>query len=317
MNTAFRIIIIDDEFDMRDSLKELLIRENYTVDLASSGEEAINQFKKNKYDLVLSDIIMQQVDGYKLLKTIKRDNPDLPVLLITGYSSIQGAIDAIKLGADDYFTKPFDVQKIKKVIKRIRDNKVVNEKKKKLNNRILSNKFPKIIGQSKAIESLLEEIEIVAKSGVSVLIIGESGTGKELVAKAIHNSSSRSLKPFVPINCAAVPKDLLESEFFGHEKGSFSGAIKRKLGLFENAHKGTLFLDELGEMDILLQPKLLRAIESQEIRRIGGVDEIKIDVRIISSTNKILLDEIDKDNFRRDLYYRLATYKIHIPPLRD
>lgn len=316
MKKNFIILIVDDEFDMRESMKELLIRDDYQVDLAPDGKTAIEKFQNREYDLVLSDIIMQEMDGIELLKNLKKINPEIPFILITGYSSIQGAIDAIKLGADDYFIKPFEIKKIKKVIKRIYDNKILTEKNIILRQEMLNKEFPKIIGKSKAIKKVLDDIKIVAESDVSVMITGESGTGKELVARAIHETSFRKKEQLIPVNCAAIPNDLLESEFFGHEKGSFSGAFKRKCGLLETADKGTLFLDEIGEMALLLQPKLLRAVETKEIRRIGGSEEIKVDIRIISSTNRDLKEEIENGNFRKDIYYRLATYTIDVPPLR-
>ena len=317
MTKNFTILIVDDEYDMRESMRELLSREGYQVDLAENGKTALEKFRKKAYDLVLSDIIMQEMDGIKILKQCKTLKPETPFILITGYSSIQGAIDAIKLGADDYFIKPFEINKIRKVIKIIYDNKILAKKNQIFLQEMQNKQSRKMIGNSKAIKKVLEDIQVVADSDVSVMITGESGTGKELVAQAIHETSNRKNKDIIPVNCAAIPRDLLESEFFGHEKGSFSGAFKRKFGLLETAHEGTLFLDEIGEMDLSLQPKLLRAVETKEIRRIGGSEEIKVNIRLISSTNIDLKSVVEKGNFRKDLYYRLATYTIDVPPLRD
>ena len=316
MHRNFRILIVDDEKDMRDSLRDLLTRDEYQVDVSSNGDEALRLYKNKTYDLVISDIIMPEMDGIALLKKLKDFDQEASVILITGYSSIQGAISAIKLGAEDYFTKPFKAIEIKKVIRRIYDNKYLSKRTEQLTQGILRSEFSEIIGNSKVIRDLKEEINTVADSEVSVLVTGESGTGKELVARAIHQASSRKDRPFVPINCAAVPNDLLESEFFGHEKGAFSGALKRKYGIFEVADTGTLFLDEIGEMPLHLQSKLLRTVETKKIRRIGGTDEIDIDIRILCSTNRDLKQEIKKGNFREDLYFRLATFNIHIAPLK-
>lgn len=317
MKKYFSILIVDDEQDLRESLKELFIREGYQVDLAENGIEALELFQAKTYDLVLSDIIMQGMSGNEVLEQCKSLKPEVPFILITGYSSIQGAIDAIKLGADDYFVKPFEIDKVRAVIKRIYDNNILTKKNNIRIEEMHNKDFPTIIGKSDLIKKVLEDIRIVADSDVSVMISGESGTGKELVARAIHELSSRQNKDIIPVNCAAIPQDLLESEFFGHEKGSFSGAFKRKLGLLEIAHHGTLFLDEIGEMSLSLQPKLLRAVETKQIRRIGGSEEIKVNTRIISSTNVDLKKEVEAGNFRKDLYYRLAPYTIEIPPLRE
>ncbi|MBN1326484.1 MAG: sigma-54-dependent Fis family transcriptional regulator [Candidatus Cloacimonetes bacterium] len=313
----FRILIVDDEPDMRESLRDLLSRDGYHIEEASDGEEALDLYRQNSFDIVISDIIMQNMDGIELLKQLKKVDPEAVVILITGYSSIQGAISAIKMGAEDYFTKPFKAIEIKKIIQRIYDNKYLSIRNEQLMQEIMRKEFPEIIGESQAVKKMLSEIRTVADSDVSVLVTGESGTGKELAARAIHQSSPRKNKPFVPINCAAVPNDLLESEFFGHEKGAFSGAINRKYGIFEVADTGTLFLDEIGEMPFSLQAKLLRTVETKLLRRIGGTDEISVDIRIVCSTNRDLKKEIEDGKFREDLYFRLSTYNIHIDPLRN
>ncbi len=317
MSNIFRILIVDDEIDMRESLQELLTREGYFIDEVANGKNALEKYSKNKYDLVISDIIMPEMDGIELLKNLKDIDPEVIVILITGYSSIQGAINAIKLGAEDYFTKPFKAVEIKKVIRRIYENKNLTQRNELLTQQIMRSDFPEIIGKSRVIRNLKKDINTVADSNVTVLITGESGTGKELVARALHQTSLRKNTPFVPINCAAVPNDLLESEFFGHEKGAFSGALKRKYGIFEVAENGTLFLDEIGEMPYALQAKLLRTVETKKIRRIGGTEQIYIDLRLICSTNRDLKEEIKEKRFREDLYFRLSTYIIFIAPLRD
>jgi len=313
----FKILVVDDEIDMRESLRELLSREGYFVDDAENGVIALEKHTEESYDLIISDIIMPDMDGIALMKKIKETDSKAVMILITGYSSIQGAIEAIKLGAEDYFTKPFNAAEIKKTIERIYRNKSLITENAMLKQELLRKEFPRIIGKSAAINEVLSDIKIVAESDVSILVTGESGVGKELVAQAIHNSSFRKNEPFIPVNCAAVPKDLLESEFFGHEKGAFSGAINRKFGIFEIASKGTLFLDEIGEMPLELQAKLLRTVETKLIRRIGGNEFINVDIRIICSTNRNLKHEISEKNFREDLYFRLATFTIDIPPLRD
>ncbi len=317
MHRNFNILIVDDEKDMRDSLKDLLELDGYSVDTSDSGFSALEMYKHSPYDIVLSDIMMPKMDGIELLRKLKDIDPNVSVILITGYSSIQGAIEAIKLGAEDYFTKPFKAIEIRKTIERIYNTKYLSEQNEKLKQGILRTDFPNIIGDSDAIHDIFNDIKTVAQSDVSVLITGESGSGKELVANAIHQYSDRNSEPFIPINCAAVPKDLLESEFFGHEKGSFSGAVKRKYGIFEIANKGTLFLDEIGEMPIDLQAKLLRTVETKVIRRIGSTEMTPINIRIVCSTNRDLKEEITKGNFREDLFFRLATFQITVPPLRQ
>lgn len=317
MNKNFSILVVDDEKDMRESLKDLLELDGYKVVESETAAEAISLYKYSPFDLVLSDIIMPKMDGIELLRKLKEIDQNASVILITGYSSIEGAIEAIKLGAEDYFTKPFKAIEIRKTIDRLYSAKYLSEQNEKLKQGILRTDFPEIIGNSSAINSVFDDINTVAKSDVSVLIYAESGAGKELVANAIHKSSDRCNEPFIPINCAAVPKDLLESEFFGHEKGAFSGAVKRKYGIFEIANKGTLFLDEIGEMPIDLQAKLLRTVETKVIRRIGSTDLTPIDIRIVCSTNRNLKNEIKLGNFREDLYFRLATFQITVPPLRE
>lgn len=317
MKTDFKILVVDDEESMRDALKQLLKREGYNVDVAANAAEAIKKFKKENHDLVVSDIMMPEIDGIELLKRLKKISQDVIVILITGYASIDSAVQAIKIGAEDYFTKPFKNVEILKVVDRIYKNQSLSRQNELLKQEILRQDIPEIVGQSTKIKKIISDIKMVADSDIPVFISGESGTGKELVARAVHDLSDRKNEPFVPINCAAVPDDLLESEFFGHEKGAFSGAINRKYGLFEVADNGTLFLDEIGEMPQSLQAKLLRTVETMQLRRIGGTAQISVNLRIVCSTNRDIQKEIEEGRFRSDLYYRLSTFCIHLPPLRE
>ena len=317
MKGRFSVLVVDDETDMREVLSDLLESKGYSVKVAKNGVEALRIYRSENVDCVLSDIDMPEMNGMDLLRNIMLEDSDASIIMMTGYSSIEGAVDAIKLGAKDYFTKPFNITEIENVVGNIYNKKQLVEQNQKFRQEILRNKHGDIIGNSIQINELLNEIQRLANSDISVLVTGESGTGKELVSKAIHTNSARSNEPFIPINCAAIPAELLESELFGYEKGAFSGANKTKFGLFEIANKGTLFLDEIGEMPLLLQSKLLRVVEDMKIRRIGGTKEIEIDIRIVCSTNKDLKKEIELQKFRNDLYFRLAAYTIQTPPLRD
>lgn len=317
MKKDFKILVVDDEETLREALSALLNGEGYSVDVAENASEAIIKFNSENYDLVVSDITMPEVDGIELLKQLKKISPDVIVILVTGYASIDNVIQALKIGAEDYFTKPLKDVEILKVVERIYKNKNLLQQNEKFKQEILRQDIPEIVGKSKQINKIISEIKMVADSDVPVFITGESGTGKELVSRAVHNLGIRKNEPFVPINCAAVPNDLLESEFFGYEKGAFSGALSRKYGLFEVADNGTLFLDEIGEMPMLLQAKLLRTIETMELRRIGGTEQISVNLRIVCSTNRDIQKEIEEGKFRSDLYYRLSTFCIHIPPLRE
>ncbi|MEW5694104.1 MAG: sigma-54 dependent transcriptional regulator [Candidatus Hydrogenedentota bacterium] len=317
MKSNFNILIVDDEIAIREYFKLLFKKEGYNVQQACDGKEALRIFEAIRHDLVFTDISMPGMSGMELLKKIKIISPNTNVILVTGFSSIESAVEAMKLGADDYLTKPLNRVEVLKLVERIYKTKNLHERTEQLKQVILRYERPEIIGSSNTIKKVLEEIRTVAASNVAVLITGESGTGKELVSRAIHDLSNRRNEPFIPINCAAVPKELLESEFFGYEKGAFSGALSRKYGLFEIANKGTLFLDEIAEMPPELQSKILRAIETKMIRRVGGTEEIEIDIRVISATNRDIEQEINKKRFKEDLYYRLATFIIHIPPIRE
>lgn len=313
----FKILIVDDEKSMRDILKNLLETENYIIDVTSNASEAIHRYNKNKHDLIISDIMMPDIDGIELLKRFKKINKDVKVILITGHASIDNAIQAVKLGAEDFFIKPFENIEILKVVNRIYKNLSLSLQTEILKQELHRRDIPELVGQNPMMKKLISDIKLVANSDIPVFVTGESGTGKELVARAIHNLSSRAKEPFVPINCAAVPNDLLESEFFGHEKGAFSGAVERKFGLFETADKGTLFLDEIGEMPLTMQAKLLRTVETMQLRRIGGTSQITVDIRILCCTNRDIKQEISDGKFRRDLYYRLSSFEIKLPHLRE
>jgi two-component system response regulator PilR (NtrC family) len=303
---------------MRDFLSIMLHREGYVVDAANDGSQAVKHLKDHNYDLVISDIQMPQLDGLKLLKHVKERNPETVVIMITAFSSTEEAVEAMKQGAYDYITKPFKNEEIRLVIKNALERKLLRQEnielKKALEKRY---SFSGLIGKSKPMQEVFNLIEKVATSKAIVLVTGESGTGKELVARAVHYQSDRKGKAFMPINCGAIPENLLESELFGHEKGSFTGASQQKAGLFEVADGGTLFLDEIAELPPMMQVKLLRVLQEQEIRRVGGNQNIKVDVRLIAATNKDLEKEVAENRFREDLFYRLNVIPLHLPALRE
>lgn len=312
-----RILVVDDEPGMREFLEIMLQKEGYDVETASDGSEAVDLIKQNEYDLAVVDIQMPVLNGIGVLKEIKSFGIDTTVIMITAFASHETAIEAMKLGAYDYITKPFKIDEIKLTIKKAIDKRDLEKENVRLKQE-LGNKygFSNIIGRSNAIREVFELINRISKLKVNVLLIGESGTGKELVAKALHYNSQRNNGPFVPVNCGAIPENLLESELFGYTKGAFTGANFDKKGLFEEANGGTILLDEIGDMPLHLQVKLLRVIESREIRKLGSSQSTPIDVRIISATNKILEDEVARKAFREDLFYRLNVIKIQLPPLR-
>jgi len=317
MKSEFKILVVDDEKEILVMLEDLLSMEGYKVELACDAQEALQKYKKEEINVVISDIIMPEMSGLELLKRLKEINKDADVIMITGSTSIENAVEALKNGAEDYFTKPLSNIQILKVVERLYQNKKLEQRNEILKQELLRQEFTEMIGNTPKMRKIFSDINMVADTDIPVFISGESGTGKELVARAIHNLSSRKNEPFVPINCAAIPADLLESEFFGHEKGAFSGATSRKYGLFEAAHTGTLLLDEIAEMPLGLQAKILRAVETMQIRRIGGTKQFSIDVRIVCSTNKDIKKEVEEGRFRSDLYYRLSTFTIFIPPLRE
>jgi two-component system response regulator PilR (NtrC family) len=313
-----QILIVDDEQSMLDFLTLMLQKEGYDIITANDGAKAKEFIKKEKLDLIISDIKMPDIDGIELLRFIKEINPDATVILITAYASTKTAIQALKLGAYDYISKPFDIDELKIIIEKALEKKRLTEEVSYLKRELAEkHSFANIIGKSKKMKELFQTIEKVACSNATVLIAGESGTGKELVAQAIHYNSPRQNKRFVSINCGALPPDLLESELFGYMKGAFTGAVRNKEGLFEVAHDGTILLDEISEMSPQMQVKLLRVLQERNIRRLGGTEEIRVDVRVIASTNRDLQKHVLSGAFREDLFYRINVIQIKIPPLRE
>ncbi len=308
------ILVVDDELSMREFLGILLKKEGYEVNTAADASSAIDLIQNQNFDLVISDIKMPGLGGLSLLEKIKEMNNSTPVIMITAYASPENAVIAMKNGAFDYITKPFKVDEIIKIIK-----SAISASPTTSVDPIppTTDSFEGIIGNSQEMLKIYNLISRIAPTPASILIYGESGTGKELVAQAIHNRSRVQDKPFVPITCSAIPESLLESELFGHVKGAFTGAISNKLGLFELANGGSVFLDEIGELTPLIQTKLLRVLQERELKRVGGTDTIKVNVRIIAATNKNLEDEIIAGRFREDLFYRLAVVPIRVPPLRE
>lgn len=312
------VLVVDDEKGQREILRAILETEGYEVGTASGGEEALTAIQKVGFDLVITDLKMPGMDGHGVLKRIIKERPNTSVVMVTAHGSIDSAVEAIRLGAFDYLTKPLDRDRLLSVAKKAVDKaRLLNE------NMLLREQLEKqfrpegIIGSDSKMREVFRMIKKVSGSSATVLIYGESGTGKELVAKALHYTSPRSSRPFMAINCAAIPETLLETELFGYEKGAFTGAYARNAGLFESADGGTIFLDEIGDMDLALQAKLLRVLQEREIRRVGGSNSIKVDVRIIAATNKDLDAEIRQGRFRQDLFYRLNVISFKIPPLRD
>ena len=313
-----RILVADDEQSMREFLDIMLEKEGYKVSLASNGEEVVKSIDNDLFDLVLLDIRMPKLDGISALKKIKAIAPETVVIMITAYASADTAIKAMKEGAYDYITKPFKVDEIKLIIKNALEKKNL-QKENILLKQVVRDRFHfgNIIGQSSKMVSLYDLLEKVSPTKTNILITGESGTGKELVAKAIHYNSPRKEKPFVTLNCGAIPETLIESELFGHMKGAFTDAIATKKGLFEVADEGTLFLDEISELPLLMQVKLLRVLQDREFKRVGGTEDIRVDVRIISATNKDLEEAVKEKRFREDLFYRLNVIQIRLPSLRE
>ena len=312
------ILVVEDEKGQREILTAILTRESYRIVDVPGGREALERLKEEEFDLVLTDLKMRGMTGMELLENILTENPNQCIVIMTAHGTIDSAVDAMRKGAFDYLEKPLDRQDLILTLERaferimlLRENRVLHKKLEE------SQGIQSIIGDHPKIKEVFRIVNKIAPTGSTVLIYGESGTGKELVARAIHDKSLRKEKPFFAINCAALPETLMESELFGHEKGSFTGAGNREIGLFESADKGTIFLDEIGEMSVAMQAKLLRAIQEKEIRRVGGKANIPIDVRLISATNRDLEMEIKKGNFRDDLYYRLNVIRLNLPPLRE
>ncbi|HUN66563.1 MAG TPA: sigma-54 dependent transcriptional regulator [Bacteroidota bacterium] len=315
MAQRYRILIADDEQGVVALLKEELVSENdYEVDLAADGAEAINLIQKNLYDVVVLDMKMPRVGGEEVLAYIQEHSPSSQVIILSQYADLKMAVETTKLGAYEVLSKPFDIDQMEQTISR-----AINRRKLDIDNVLLKRVVPQaeIIGESKAIQQLKETIAKIADTDSMVLILGPSGTGKELVANLMHKNSSRKDRPFVPVNCSSIPDTLLESELFGHEKGAFTNAYAAKPGLVEVANGGTLFLDEVGDISPIIQPKLLRFLETGDFRRVGGTNELKANVRVLSATNKNLQEEARAGRFREDLLYRLNVITVRIPPLRE
>jgi len=313
-----KILVVDDEKSLRDFLGIILKKEGYAVTTAGDGEEAGRLLRKEMFDLVLTDVKMPKVGGLEVLKMVKETSPDTIVLMITAFASTETAIEAMKEGAYDYLSKPFQIEEVKLIIRNALEKKRLRAENQLLKKKVRgASTLEDIIGRSAPMQNVLGVVKKVADTQSNVLILGESGTGKELIAQAIHSGSQRKDNPFVAVNCSALPEPLLESELFGHMKGSFTGAHQNKPGLFEVAHGGTIFLDEIGDTPPGIQAKLLRVLEEKEFRRIGGTQNIKVDVRIIAATNKDLEKAVAEGAFREDLYYRLDVIPIQLPPLRD
>lgn len=309
------VLIVDDEEGIRESLSGILEDEGYDILTASSGEDALTITKEHMPDIVFLDVWLPEMDGLETLPRLKEIDANIPVIMISGHGNIEIAVRATRLGAYDFLEKPLSLEKVIITAKRALERKVLEEENRSLKENII--KKCRLIGDSEKILALRQQIEMAAQSNSRVLILGESGTGKELVARLLHEKSHRASGPFVEVNCAAIPQELIESELFGHEKGAFTGATERKSGKFELADRGTLFLDEIGDMTLQTQAKVLRAIETQAFQKVGGSKNIKVDVRIIAATNKNLVEEVKNGNFREDLYFRLNVIPIIVPPLKE
>ncbi len=309
------VLIIDDERAIRKTLSEILSYEGYKIDEASDGEEGLKLFSSKTYDVVLCDIKMPKMDGLEFLEKAKDINADVPIIIISGHGNIDTAVEAVKKGAFDYVSKPPDLNRLLITLRNALDKQQLVSETKTLKRRV--SKVQEMIGESAAIKKIKETVEKVAPTDARVLITGENGVGKELVARWLHEKSNRNAGPIVEVNCAAIPGELIESELFGHEKGSFTSAIKQRIGKFEAANGGTLFLDEIGDMSATAQAKVLRALQEGKITRVGAEKDINVDVRVVAATNKDLLKEVEAKNFRLDLYHRLGVIIIHVPSLNE
>jgi two-component system nitrogen regulation response regulator NtrX len=310
-----KILVIDDERAIRNTLKEVLEYEKHEVDLAEDGPSGLELYNSNSYDIVLCDIKMAKMDGIEVLQKISEISPDVPVIMISGHGNIDTAVESIKKGAYDFLEKPLDLNRLLITIRNATDKSSLISQTQVLKNKV--SKMYEIVGESDAIKKVREIIDKVAPTEARVLITGDNGTGKELVAHQIHEKSSRIKGAFVEVNCAAIPSELIESELFGHEKGSFTSAIKQRIGKFEQANGGTLFLDEIGDMSLSAQAKVLRALQENKITRVGSDKDIHVNVRIVTATNKNIKEEIENRNFREDLYHRLSVIIIHVPTLNE
>jgi two-component system response regulator PilR (NtrC family) len=315
---ASSILVVDDELSMRELLEYMLTKEGYHVTCAKSGREAIDLLEKNHFDLMLCDIRLGDITGLDVLRAAKKNDSDIVSIMISAYASTESAVEAMNEGAYDYVPKPFNTDELMDTIAKALDLRTIEHEKKILDDELKKNlHFGLIVGNSPAMVHIYKLIQQVAKTKTNVLITGESGTGKELIAWAIHQESERGEQPFQIINCGGIPETLMESELFGHKKGAFTGATQDKKGLFENAHKGTVFLDEIGELSLPIQVKLLRAVQDKMFKPVGGNQDIAVDIRIIAATNKNLEKEVINGNFREDLFYRLNVIEIKVPPLRE
>jgi nitrogen regulation protein NR(I) len=311
-----QVLIVDDEPNLRKILSAQLVRDGYDVMTAEDGEQGLQLLRENHIDLVITDLKMPKVDGMTLLRETLRENPNLPIVMITAHGTVETAVEALKTGAFDYLTKPFDKDEVRQIVGKALKTKQLADEEATRQEAATGARFG-IIGQSPGILDVYSILERVADTPTTVLITGESGTGKELVARALHENSSRKDKPFIKVNCAAIPKELIESELFGYERGAFTGAVTSKPGRFELANGGTLFLDEIGEIPVEMQVKLLRALQESEFERVGGIKTIRVDVRLVAATNRDLKKLIASGSFREDLFYRLNVVPIHLPALRE
>lgn len=309
------ILIIDDEKAIRKTLSEILSFEGYNISEAADGEEGLKVFKEKAYDVVLCDIKMPKLDGIEFLQKAGETNPDIPIIMISGHGNIETAVEAVKKGAYDYISKPPDLNRLLITIRNAMDKSTLVTETKVLKRKVT--RVQEMIGESSGIQKIKDTIDKVAPTDARILITGENGVGKELVARWIHEKSNRVTGPLVEVNCAAIPTELIESELFGHEKGSFTSAIKQRIGKFEQANGGTLFLDEIGDMSLSAQAKVLRALQEGKITRVGADKDINVDVRVIAATNKDLLKEVEAKNFRLDLYHRISVIIIHVPSLNE
>jgi DNA-binding NtrC family response regulator len=314
----FTVLIIDDEKNIREGLGEALRMDGYSVELAPDGETGIKIAERGAVDLVITDLRMPGIQGDEVLRHVTSRYPGVPVIMLTGHGTVEDAVGAMRAGAYDFLTKPVNLDHLSLLVKRALDGRLMALKQLELEREIESNRqFSTIVGKSEGMKQVFDLVRRVAPTKANVLVTGESGVGKELVADAIHNLSPRRDRPFVKVHCAALAESLLESELFGHEKGAFTGASARKRGRFELAHEGTIFLDEIGEINATVQVKILRVLQERKFERVGGEDSVESDVRIVAATNRDLKAEIEKGSFREDLYYRLNVVNIHVPPLRD
>ncbi|WP_367387966.1 sigma-54-dependent transcriptional regulator [Lewinella sp. LCG006] len=312
-----RVLVVDDEAAIRRALRDILEFEKYEVVEATNGTECLVKLKQGKFDVIVLDIKMPQMDGMDALDRIAILSPETPVIMISGHADIDTAVESVKKGAFDFISKPLDLNRLLITLRNAQDKSTLIGEKKALQRKVQTKEAPKMIGKSEGLTKILETIEKVAPTEARILITGPNGTGKELVARQIHQQSSRAKQALVEVNCAAIPAELIESELFGHEKGSFTGASQQKIGKFEQANKGTLFLDEIGDMSLKAQAKVLRALQENQITRVGGNKDLKVDVRLLAATNKDLRQEIAAGRFREDLYHRLSVILIEVPPLNE